>query len=229
MISVAMAAYKGEKYIKPQLESVLSQLCSSDEVIVSDDDSTDSLKTYLSANFDDSRIKYIRGPGAGVVKNFENAIMHCSGDIIFLCDQDDVWLPDKVSAVTKALDGCTLVLHDAYVTDEDLDITCESFFKAHGSGTGYLKNIIRNSYMGCCMAFRSELIPYILPFPDDIPMHDQWIGLAAEKHCKVKLLDKQLIYYRKHGNNVTGGKTSAKQKMIWRIRLIRDIRRNNID
>ena len=147
---------------------------------------------------------------------------HAEGDIIFLCDQDDVWCDGKVR---KTLDvirgGADLVLHDAKVTDGDLNVISESFFSVHNSKQGFWTNFIRNSYMGCCMAFTKETAKAALPFPDNIPMHDQWIGLVAEKRGKVVFLDEALILHRQHGNNVTGGRTSAMQKLLWRTALLK--------
>ncbi len=224
-ISVALAAYKGEKYIAEQLDSILFQLKENDEIIVSDDlPGGETEQIVRSFAQKDARVKYIEGPQKGLIKNFENAIKNCTGDYIFLCDQDDVWLPDKVEAVTKKLDeGYSLVLHNAMVTDTSLKITDTSFFTSHGTKTGFLTNMVKNSYMGCCMAFKSELRRKILPFAEDIPMHDQWIGLIAEKSGKVCLIEKPLILYRRHGNNMTGGKTSLKQKIIWRISIVQKV------
>ena len=223
MISVALAAYKGEKYIEEQLLSILPQLSASDEVIVSDDrpgGATERIVKRIMA--DDPWVIYVEGKGRGVVQNFVNAIRYCRGDKIFLCDQDDVWLPNKVSAVMEAFDkGATLVLHNAYVTDRDLNITDYSFFEKRGSKKGFWRNIIKNSYMGCCMAFDRKLLKKIMPIPRYIPMHDQWIGLMGEKYGKVKFIDTPLIYYRVHGGNVTGGKTTLEQKLRWRQYLLK--------
>ena len=216
-----MAAYKGEKYIKAQIASVLPRLGERDELIISDDCPRDSMREIVSS-FNDSRIKYIEGPGRGVIKNFENALNFCSGDIIFLCDQDDVWLEGKVEKCVKALNnGAILVLHDATVTDGELNVTEDSFFSLHKSTLGFKKNILRNSYMGCCMAFRSELKDTVLPFPDKLPMHDQWIGLCAEKTGRTEMIKEPLILYRRHGDNVTGGKTTLFQKISRRVNIIR--------
>ena len=227
MISVVIAAYNGKQYIKEQLDSVLCQLGENDEVIISDDfpdgNTFPAIKELLEK---DRRLKYIHGPQKGVIRNFENAIKNSQGDYIFLCDQDDVWLDGKVEAVKKELEGGALVvMHDAYVTDENLNIKEDSFFASHGTQTGYIRNIIRNSYIGCCMAFSAQLKEYILPFPENLPMHDQWIGLIGEKKGKVSLINKQLIYYRRHDGAVTGGKTSLKQKINWRISIIKALRK----
>lgn len=223
MISVALAAYKGEKYIEEQLRSILIQLSHDDEIIVSDDKpggQTEKIVRRVMA--EDDRIVYVEGKSKGVVANFTNAIRHCHGDIIFLCDQDDVWLPDKVKRVTEAIEGgANLVLHNAYVTDKYLNITDYSFFASRGSKKGFFRNIIKNSYMGCCMAFDRSLLKRIMPIPRFIPMHDQWIGLIGEIYGKVEFIDAPLIYYRVHGENVTGGKTTMKQKIRWRNYLIK--------
>ena len=223
MISVALAAFKGEAYIEAQLRSILPQLSHGDEIIVSDDKpggATERIVRRVMA--EDPRVIYVEGKGQGVVANFVNAIRHCRGDKIFLCDQDDVWLPDKVSRVMAAFEsGATLVLHNAYVTDRDLNITDYSFFALRGSKPGFVRNIIKNSYMGCCMAFDRKLLKKIMPMPKHLPMHDQWIGLMGEMYGKVTFLDAPLIYYRRTGNNVTGGKTSAGQKLQWRRYLLK--------
>ena len=222
MISVALAAYKGEKYIEEQIRSILPQLSYEDEIIVSDDrpgGMTERIVKRLSA--EDSRVIWVEGKSKGVVSNFVNAIRYCKGDKIFLCDQDDVWLPDKVKRVMEAFDeGYDLVLHNAYITDGELNITDYSFIEKRGSKKGVLRNIFKNSYMGCCMAFDRKLLKKIMPMPRSIPMHDQWMGILGEIYGKVKFLDLPLIYYRVHGGNVTGGKTTFKQKMEWRRYLI---------
>ena len=117
-------------------------------------------------------------------------------------------------------EGYDLVLHNAYITDGELNITDYSFFEKRGSKKGVFRNIFKNSYMGCCMAFDRRLLKKIMPMPRNIPMHDQWIGILAEIYGKVKFLDLPLIYYRVHGGNVTGGKTTFRQKMEWRRYLI---------
>ncbi len=230
-ISVALAAYKGESFIEEQLNSILIQLEPHDEVIVSDDLPGGKTEEIVKAMArDDARIRYVKGPGKGLIKNFENAIKNCTGDFIFLADQDDVWLPDKVETIKdKLLSGADLVLHNAMVTDGKLKVTDTSFFKSHGTKTGYFNNLLKNSYMGCCMAFKKDLCRTILPFPDNLPMHDQWIGLLAEKTGEVCLVEKPLILYRRHGGNMTGSATTLKQKITWRISIAQEIKKRLSD
>lgn len=225
-ISVALAAYKGEQYISEQLDSILKQLGENDEIIVSDDYPHGKTRDEV-LKFQDKRIRYIEGKGEGVVKNFENALNACTGDVIFLCDQDDVWLPDKVETVMKEIqNGADLVLHDAAVADSALNITEPSYFAVHGSNASFFGNIIRNSFVGCCMAFKKETLLASLPFPKGLAMHDWWIALVAmKKKQKVVLLDKPLIKWRRHDSTVTGGKTSLWQKIKWRLNIVLSLAR----
>ncbi len=222
-ISVALAAYKGEKYIAAQIDSILSQLSENDELIVSDDFPAGKTREIVESKASrDSRIKYIEGEGRGVIANFENALRACNGDIIFLCDQDDVWMPDKVETVMKEFaNGAELVLHDAVITDASLKPISPSCFSVHGANLSFAKNLLKNTFVGCCMAFTKELLAETMPFPNGIAMHDWWIALVAlKKKRKTVLVGKPLISWRRHGENVTGGNTTACQKIKWRLRML---------
>lgn len=224
-ISVAMAVYNGEKYVKEQLDSILCQLDGEDEVCISVDPSTDdSYRMLVKLSEQEPRIKVGMGLGQGVKKNFEQAIKMCTGDIIFLSDQDDVWKDDKVIRVLECFadEEAMLVLHDVTVMNENLTRTImESFFAYRECKPGILNNVIKNSYMGCAMAFRKELVPYILPIPASVPMHDQWIGLVAEKKGKVIFLPKQLLKYRRHNDNATDLTHSDAGNMLkWRTQIL---------
>ena len=153
----------------------------------------------------DRRIRIIDGPRKGLIKNFENAIVHSKGDIIFLCDQDDVWKDNKVKTVLDIFGNtdCTLVMHDACIVDSNLRISGCSFFEFKKCKKGYWRNLIKNSYIGCCMAFKRSILDYAIPFPDNIPMHDQWIGLLSERVGKVEFCNEQLLLYRRHSNNAS--------------------------
>ena len=231
MISVALAAYNGSQFIEQQVCSILPQLAEADEIVISLDPSSDNTKAILlSLQKNDNRLRIIDGHGKGVIQNFENAIVHCKGDYIFLCDQDDVWLENKVQSVLDAFatTNKTLVMHDAFVTDENLQVVNTSFFAEKKTGTGFFKNILCNTYIGCCIAFKRDLLDYALPLPKDLPMHDQWLGLLAEKHGGVCLLRKPLILYRRHESTATGNtKNSLKQRLRWRISIYKSVKRRN--
>lgn len=216
-VSVAMATYNGAAFVERQIDSILSQLEAEDELVVSDDGSTDGTREYLETlSARDARVRVLDGPCLGPVWNFENAITACRGDYIFLTDQDDEWMPQKRQAVLAAFEetGAAVVMHDACITDAEGQVTAPSFFAWRGTRTGLFKNLWKNSYIGCCMAFSRRLKPYLLPFPDSIPMHDQWIGLQAERHGGVALIDRPLLAYRRHGTNVSAQTHGSVPTMI---------------
>ena len=207
MISVCMASYNGEQYIRKQVESILANITSADELIISDDGSTDNtleiLKWYSVQN---TNIKILNGPKLGVVKNFENAIKNAKGNIIFLADQDDVWEKNKVEVIINHFEqnDCWMVVHDARLIDESGKEIMSSFYSLRNSKSGLVKNFYKNSYIGCCMAFKKDLIEFALPFPSKIPMHDWWLGMISEVYSKSIFIEDKLIGYRRHSSNVTG-------------------------
>ncbi len=208
-ISVAMVSYQGAKYIKEQLESILVTLGPEDEIIISDDGSTDGTREIISKyQAQDNRIRMIDGPKSGVKANVENALRACHGEYIFLADQDDIWMPEKVERVMAAFEEkkVGLVVHDAIVTDGACkEVILDSFYSLKGSGAGVAKNIWRNTYIGCCMAFKRDLLKEVLPIPSYIEMHDQWIGVINDKQKRgTCFLSDKLLKYRRHGNNASG-------------------------
>jgi len=203
MISVCMATCNGEKYIIRQLDSILCQLKDDDEVIISDDGSTDQTIEIIE-NYKDRRIKLVQNVKShGVVPNFENALSYTSGDYIFLSDQDDIWMPNKTKRMCEALQKNDLVVCDAEIIDAENVLLHASFYEIRNSGTGFVKNLMKNTYLGCCMAFRKEILTYILPFPKNIAMHDIWIGLCVELMGNSFFIQQKLVQYRSHSKSAT--------------------------
>ncbi len=229
MVSVAMATYNGSKYIKRQIESILVNLSPVDEIIVSDDGSTDDTIDIVHSFFDD-RIKIIEGPHNGLVKNFANAIDKCSGDYIFLCDQDDYWYPNKVERVLKAFKehNCILVEHNGRVIDDEQNVIYPDFFEYRRVRTGFYKNLMRNTYHGCLMAFKSELKDKLEPYPEKGCFHDQWIGLMAEKYGSCYFLNEFLMDYYRHPGNASSFKHHPFHKQLSdRLALLSHILKNS--
>ena len=217
MISVCIATYNGEKHIKEQLDSILCQISAKDEVVISDDGSTDKTLEIIKS-YNDDRIKLFDGNAfQNPIFNIENALKKSQGDFIFLADQDDVWLENKVQVCLEQLQKADVVVSDCRVTDENLNVVFESFFQKNHSKKGLLNNLRYNSYLGCCMAFRKNVLHKILPFPEDIPMHDIWIGFAAELFYKTIFIERPLILYRRHGKNVSP--TSGISPFDWQTKL----------
>lgn len=224
-VSVAMATYNGEKYIQEQVDSILSQLSSEDELIISDDHSSDGTVSIVEKYIkEDSRVKLFFNEEKGVTSNFENAIKRTSNDIIFLSDQDDIWKPEKVKTVLSYYEKrpkVQMIMSDITVVDNELNTTIDSFYEFRGSRAGVIKNIIKNSYIGCAMSFRKELKTKILPIPRNVPMHDMWIGLVADMNKSALLIPEKLIYYRRHDSTVTSveNTSSLKEKILWRFQI----------
>lgn len=216
-VSVAIATYNGEKYLSEQLFSIINQTYPVDEIIISDDGSSDkTLDIIKSFQSKENNIILIEGPKQGVKMNFNNALNHTKGDFIFLCDQDDIWEKDKVEVVVGKFNqnNVLAIVHDAFVVDCTGQIIYSSFFSIRNSKSGFFKNIIKNSYIGCCMAIRRELIEKALPIPDNVEMHDWWIGMIAELNKSTMFLNDKLIKYRRHNNNVSQLKHYNLKKMI---------------
>lgn len=209
MISVCMATCNGEPYLQAQLDSVLAQLDAGDELVIADDCSTDGTLALIE-QYRDPRIRLLPGDRRlGVVANFERALCAARGDYVFLCDQDDVWLPNKRALLIEALTSADLVVSDCRVTDGTLSVTAPSFFAQRRSGPGLLRNLWRNSFLGCCMAFRRSLLARALPFPPGLPMHDTWLGLVASATGRVRFVETPTLLYRRHAASAspTGGRS----------------------
>ncbi len=224
MISVCLTSFNGALFIKEQLVSVLNQLANDDELLVADDGSTDDTIAIVES-IQDSRLRIVGVNGQlGVVKNFERVLKEARGQYVFLCDQDDIWLPNKVSECLSALEENILVVTDCKVVDQNLNEIQPSFFELRNSGKGIFKNIWKNTYLGCCMAFRRELLVIAMPMPAKIPMHDMWLGILAETQGAILFMPQKLSLYRRHELSVspTAGKSNLSflNKIYVRIVLI---------
>ena len=218
-ITVCMASYNGGKFIAKQIQSILSQLSSEDELVISDDKSTDNTVAIIMS-FNDSRIKLIKGPCLGVYQNFGNAISHATGDIIFLSDQDDIWNPNKVKVVKPLLNTYKLVLHNARIVDEHGNVTNDKLFPSHVNFS-FWKNVLLHQTFGCCIAFSKDIIPLIIPIPNnDNILHETWISALVQlrfgnKSCYY--VNQNLISYRRHQANVSDFRISGRAILprIW--------------
>jgi len=222
LISACVPTYNGAAYIHAQLASILASPLVT-EVLVSDDGSTDGTLDVVRS-LQDPRIRLVEGPRRGLVRNYEALLARATGEVIFLADQDDVWLPDKVEVMLRHLRDADLVVCDCRVTDSTLAVVHPSFFALRGSGPGLLRNLMRNGYLGCCIALRRELLQHALPFPERLPMHDWWLGLIAESFGRVAFVPQPLVLYRRHGANASttaeASRASWSQRIRWRLTLL---------
>jgi glycosyltransferase involved in cell wall biosynthesis len=215
LISVCIPTFNGGAYIGAQLASVLASPRVT-EVLVSDDGSTDNTVEVVRS-VRDPRIELIEGPRRGLIRNVEFLLGHARCDYIFLADQDDVWMPEKIDVMVGHLGNADLAVCDCTVTDATLAVIHPSFFALRGSGPGLLRNLLRNSYLGCCLAMRRNLLQRALPFPDRLPMHDWWLGLVAEAFGRVVFIPEPLVLYRRHGANASS--TAEPSRAGWTTRI----------
>lgn len=224
MISVCLATYNGEKYIDQQINSILSQLSLDDELIISDDNSTDNTISIIKS-ISDPRINIFINKEMGYTSNFENALRQVKGDIIFLSDQDDIWVKNKVQTCLYQLKNVDLVVSDCKIIDSHNKIISESFYDLRRPKTSAFGNLIKFSFLGCCLAFRSDILKSALPFPKNRKLctHDNWLFLIGSCLYRHKVLDDKLILYRRHNDNIsTGGfsnNTTIWFKLKYRIYL----------
>ncbi|MEZ8990159.1 glycosyltransferase family 2 protein [Vibrio breoganii] len=222
MISVCIATYNGSEYIVDQINSILPQLNELDEIIVSDDCSTDNT-IELVEGIKDSRIKIFKNTGdKGYSSNFENALGLSVGEYIFLCDQDDIWLPNKVEVMLDVLEsGVDFAVHDAKVVNSNLEVLSESIFRDRKAKPGFINQLIKIGYLGCCMAFNRKVLNYALPFPLNrtYVTHDSWLTLISESYFKVRMINTPLILYRRHDNNVSLGGKPGDNKIFKKVMI----------
>lgn len=224
-VSVVMATYNGKGYLQEQIDSVLAELQPGDELIVVDDASHDGTPELL-ASLVWPTLRLVQNPSnIGVLRTFEHGLLLASGDIVFLCDQDDIWLPGKRAAFLNAFaaDRRTLVVvSDAQLIDAKGGVIAPSFMATRGGFKGGLiSTVVRNRYLGCAMALRREVFAAALPIPRFVPMHDMWLGAVASVAGRVRYLPSPLLQYRRHGANVSPSTRQGWLKMLrWRAELI---------
>ena len=223
-----MAVYNGESFLKPQIESILIQLRRWDELIVVDDCSKDQSQMILKSIRDPRLSVYTNERNVGVLRTFERALYAATGDIVFLSDQDDVWLAGKVTKVLGVFASkpdVTMVVTDAILIDDEGRQVNSSYFSVRGRfAGGLLRNFVKNKYLGCTLGFRRTMLPKFLPIPQDAPMHDIWFGLMNEIYGKTYFIDEPLIAYRRHRANASPlTHTHPIQMLRWRYRLAKNI------
>jgi len=224
-ISVVMATYNGSNFLPAQIASVLAQLTPEDELVVVDDASSDDTVDWLNS-LSDSRLQiYENLSNLGVLESFERGLSLARKPIIFLCDQDDVWLPGKRATFVAAFERdphILVVVSDAELINANGVVTAPSFMATRGGFSGsVLSTLIRNRYLGCSMALRRELLDLALPIPRWIPMHDMWLGAIGRIFGKTYYIPIPLMQYRRHGGNVSPASSQSFSRMLrWRLALL---------
>lgn len=233
MTSVCMATYNGGRFIKEQIDSILSELAKDDELIISDDGSTDNTLEII-ASYNDERIKLLhhkKNPAYAKIShsrsfyyatdNFENALRQAKGDWIFLSDQDDIWVPGKKQKMIEAMKqnnaDCAMCNNQII----DVDGKPLNFFLGEKKpfGTSVFMNLKRTPFLGCCMAFSKNAMQYILPFPKKLICHDLWMGSLCVYKKSLHYIETPLHKYRYHENSVSPSVTAnSKNPFFFKIK-----------
>ncbi|WP_052345460.1 glycosyltransferase [Alkaliflexus imshenetskii] len=213
MISIALAAYNGEHFIKDQLESILNQTIQDFEIVVCDDNSNDSTwKILQEFQSRDNRIRVFQNPkNLGFKKNFEIAIQLCEGEYIALCDQDDIWVSNHLEVLHTSIGTKDASIGNALFVDKNLQSLGVTHIESLNGMTKYLDSdigkairvlFVGNFCQGASMMFKANFLKSIYQVPDVFEVHDVWYAMAAI--CKKSLVFSPVIitYYRQHDSNV---------------------------
>lgn len=225
-VDILLAVYNAETYLKQQLESVYNQTHRDWHLIIGDDCSSDNSAGILAVEEQLHRpqVRILESGGAnlGASQNFARLMAHSTSPYLMLCDQDDVWLPDKVEATLakmKEMEGVygkdtpILVHTDLKVVDESLRVVSDSLWKYQLSdpvgGSSLNRLLLQNVATGCTVMINRPLLDLALPIPEKAVMHDWWLALVASAFGKIGHIDKATILYRQHGANDTGAKKAS--------------------
>ena len=231
-LSVAFIVYNGSNYMEQQLDSILNQTVKVDEIVVCEDNSTDNtreiLEKYNKANPGLFKILH-NTQNLGSNKNAEKAIQHCTGDIVFLSDHDDEWLPNKVERTLQYFEQnpkMNGVFSNGYLMNANSEVDTQnalwdsmSFpFEQLKNNSALLREYIHtneNCATGAAMAFRRKLSFLDQPFPSiKFLIHDRWISMNLTNDNSLGFVEDKLIKYRLHPKQETGGKKAEMQKYI---------------
>jgi glycosyltransferase involved in cell wall biosynthesis len=213
MRSVVLASYQGERFIGEQLDSITPQLSPDDEIIISDDASTDATLAVVAQRHD-KRIRVLSNKArVGYIDNFQRAINQSSGDVIFFSDQDDVWLPGKVAIFDRVLRHNFCVSSDAVVVDEHLRQIYPSYFQWRGTRSFSAWSIfLKPPIIGATLACTRQYLDRLLPLPPGIP-HDFWISFNAAWDDALEIVHAPQILYRRHSDALSPSATDRRRAL----------------
>lgn len=218
LISIALCTYNGEKHLVKQLDSLINQTYRPLEIIAVDDQSSDStlliLKQYAEKY---PFLKVIQNKeNLGFVKNFEKAILNCTGSYIAMSDQDDIWLENKIETLYENIGDNVLVYHNSVFIDEHDDIIGEKKLNelfGNYDGCSNVPFLIANCVPGHATMFRSELVTHMLPFHKDF-YHDWWIAFVAVNIGQIKAIPDVMVKYRQHELSITDSLALRQDKAV---------------
>lgn len=213
MISVCLATCNGGAYIEEQLRSILEQLGDNDEVIIGDDQSDDDTVSRIEL-IGDRRVRVIINESRlGHVQNFARILGLASNDVVFLSDQDDVWLPGRKDLMLNLLNTVpnAILVASNFDLIDGRGVSIGTFSRLKKTPVNSLMRILlifagKMPYWGCTFAMKRELLRFALPIPKCIESHDIWIAIIGNMYGRVENYEGSTISHRVHNNNVTAPK-----------------------
>jgi glycosyltransferase involved in cell wall biosynthesis len=206
LISIALCTYNGERFLRPQLESLLGQDHAELEVVAVDDGSRDGTVAILEEYARrDPRVRLHRNPeNLGLRRNFERALGLCRGELVAPCDQDDVWRADKLRVLSASLGDAAAIYHDSELIDEQGQPLGRRTSQMYSTGpiTDPLGFLFGNPVSGHAMLFRRSLLERALPVPEGM-FHDWWLAFVAATQGGIAWCGEPLVLYRQHASSVT--------------------------
>lgn len=231
-ISIALTTYNGEKYLREQLDSLLTQTIPFDELIICDDNSCDGTRDILNEYaIKEKRIKlFLNKKNIGFKANFENVLKLCKGDYIALCDQDDIWLPYHLEVLTGSIKGKLLICGNANLIDGQSNLLrgnlsdIKNFHKAENDNKSIFKFIVyyQNPFQGASMLMHRNFLNYALPIPQSVKYHDVWFAHLACLLDSFIYTYEPVTLYRMHGANTSGDHRHTAQFRTVLGHLIKD-------
>lgn len=222
-VSIALCTYNGERFISQQIDSIVNQSYKDFELIIVDDGSTDRTIKIIK-NFQKKYTNiflYQNSLNLGFIKNFEKAISLCKGNYIFLSDQDDLWVNNKIEIFIKEIKDNILIYSDALIIDEFDNHSSKLLVspKKLQRGSNNLPFLFDNCISGNTMMFRKELVKYILPIPKDISFHDIWISFNATTYGRITFTREPLTFYRRYSEQITHKKIKVYTSIINKLNM----------
>lgn len=206
LISIPLCTFNGARYLSAQLDSLFAQSYSAVEIVAVDDCSTDatvSILNHYAGRHPNMRV-VVNPANLGFLRNFELALSHCRGEFIAPCDQDDIWLPEKLDSLYRQINSRSMCYCDSALMDADGKLLSKSM-----SDIWMMKDmddpmsmVMENCVSGHAMLFRRELLTHALPIPAGF-FHDWWLAAAASANSGVVYCPQVLVHYRQHAANVT--------------------------
>lgn len=230
-ISVCMACYNGSTFLQPQIESILAQLLEHDEIVIVDDASVDDTVEQLTRLGDRRIIVHQNSSNRGHVQSFARALSLARHPIVFMADQDDIWLDGRVTRMINRLSqpGVSIVWSNTRFIDaqgHEIEFGVDGVLE-HRSRS-YARNILgifagETAYFGCASAFKRDLLCWTLPIPEYVESHDLWLAMAGNLIQENHHLESATLLRRVHGVNASIISRSLPRKVWSRFIFLRSL------